>query len=138
MKRNALWLSVVVLALIGSLEAFGCNASSAGAEAQPPSAKAATSVLLLANMAEADASCGCGEIIRLVRAAARDGVRTREVDARNKDEAAKVVQKYRVTVQPTVLLLDEAGRDVKRFEGESNDTIRALMHELSKLVKRKK
>lgn len=132
MKRNPPYVVAIGLVLLA------LTASSAGAQAsQPPKVRTATAVLLIANMAEAEASCGCGEIIRMVRAAADHGVRTREVDARNKDEGAKVRREYRVTADPTVLLLDDAGREMKRFEGESKNTILALMHELNIMVKRK-
>ena len=129
MKRNQPYVAAIGLVLLA------LTASSAGAQASQ--SRTATAVLLIANMAEAEASCGCGEIIRMVRAAAEDGVRTREVDTRNKDVGAKIRREYRVTADPTVLLLDDAGREVKRFEGESKNTILALMHELNIMVKRK-
>ena len=111
------------------------------AAADPPPVAAgntkttATSVLLLANLREADEACRCGDIIRAVRAAAARGVKTREVDTFNRDEAAKVSQKYRVLVSPTVLFLDGAGKEVSRLQGESEKTLADVKTALSKMAR---
>jgi hypothetical protein len=133
------WMIVLGIGCTSVIAAAGCKTSDAGSETssvQPVPAPSATSVLLLANMAEAEDSCGCGDIIRSVRAAAATGVRTREVDARNRDEATQVVSKYQLTVEPTVILLDDAEGEVRRFEGESNGTVQALKVELDRLAAR--
>lgn len=41
----------------------------------------------------------------------------REVDARNKDEKAKVSQQYRITVSPLLLVGTAAGEATKRSQG---------------------
>jgi len=83
----------------------------------------AGSVLLFADPSEAQSSCGCGQIIRLVREAVAHGVAVREV-APGADAALE--REHRVTVVPTVLFLDAGGRVVARYEGETHETIAAL------------
>jgi hypothetical protein len=87
-------------------------------------------VLLFANPAEAESSCGCGEVFRAVRAAAARGVSVREVDpAQNRD----LMKQHRVLVEPTVLVLDEQGRERRRHEGESSDVLAAIRTDLDGL-----
>ena len=89
------------------------------------SAYAGASLLLIADPAEADESCGCGEIIRMARGAASHGMAVREVAPGAEPDLER---KYRVTVAPTVLWLDPKGREVLRHEGETSavvDSIRA-------------
>lgn len=84
----------------------------------------ATTVLLFADPREAEGSCGCAEIIRLVRDMSDvSGVVVREVDTRNPGEENR---RYGVRVSPSVIILDAAGKEHDRFEGESGDTIEAL------------
>lgn len=134
MKRT--WIGIVVITLLvgGVLLAKSMKSQpgpAAGGTAAANTSQAQPQVILFANPAEAEESCGCGEIFRAVRAAGTKGVRTREVDPeREKD----VVRQYRVTVEPTVLFVDAAGREVSRREGESGDTIAAIRTELDRLA----
>jgi len=137
MKRT--WIGLVVLALL-VVGVFLAKSMLRTAPATGPAASEApsgdvqpgqTQVMLFADPREAEASCGCGQIFRLVRAAGRRGVRTREIDpAGNRD----LVRQYRVTVEPTVLFLDADGREIARREGESSDVIAALRSELEELA----
>ena len=77
-------------------------------------------VVLFADLREADEIPGCGEIIKAVRDAAARGIRTRELDAHRDAEQA---HGYKLLVAPSVLILDSAGKEIGRFEGESGDTI---------------
>ncbi len=129
--------------LFGALVAgFAAGACQSRAAADPPpaasasTATAATNVLLFANLSEADEPCACGEAIRAVRAAAGQGVKTREVDTRNKDEKAKVSQQYRIMVSPAVLFFDDGGKEVTRFEGESKETLDGVKKTLDKMGKK--
>ena len=134
MKR---WLgvgAVVVIALGIVVFRSGQSVSPARTAKSSPSAAPATqpgpSVLLVADLGEAEESCGCGEIIRLVRHAEKHGVRIREVAP---GAALELERQYRVTVAPTVLFLDGAGHEVARHEGESPavvDSIRAGLDRL--------
>ena len=102
--------------------------------ASPASRTAASAapaqVLLFANPAEAESSCGCGQVFRAVRAAAARGVSVREVDpAQNRE----FMRQHRVMVEPTVLVLDEQGHELRRHEGESSDVLAAIHTDLDKL-----
>ena len=49
------------------------------------------------------------------------------------DSDSPVLRQYRVTVNPTVLILGNDGREISRFEGEESGTvqaIRARLHEM--------
>ena len=80
-------------------------------------------LVLFADLSEADEIPGCGEIIKAVRDAATRGIPIRELDA-NHD--AKKASEYKLLVAPSVLILDTAGKEIGRFEGESRDTITSL------------
>ena len=97
-------------------------------------AQTGTSVLLVADPGEAEASCGCGQIIRLVRAAGQNGVLLKEIAPGASPEFA---QRYKFVVAPTVLILDARGEVLKRYEGEGSDTIKAMQEQLALLVDRK-
>ena len=128
----------VLLAGLGS----GCQ-SRAAASAEPVASVTPASatpraadptVLLFANMSEADdGDDGCGQIIQAVRAAAAKGVKTREVDTRDKDKKAEISKQYKIMVSPCVLLLDPSDKETRRFEGESGDVVKALKSELAQL-----
>jgi hypothetical protein len=89
------------------------------------------SVLLIADPRQAKETCGCGEIFRLIRAAGSRGLPIREI-APEANGAA--VRKYRVVVSPTVLILDESGAEVARYEGEDGRTIEAIRTDLERLL----
>lgn len=135
MNRGWLVLGAMVVGL-----ASGACQSRAAADPPPAAngstATTATNVLLFANLGEADEQCACGEVIRAVRAAASRGVKAREVDTRNKDEKAKVSQQYRILVSPAVLFLDDGGKEVSRFEGESKETLDGVKTTLDKMSKK--
>lgn len=129
---------VGVVALLVGLNAIACQSRAAADPAPVTAGRAtvtATNVLLFANLREADEACVCGDVIRAVRAAAARGVKTREVDTFNRDEAAKVSQKYRVIVSPTVLFLDDKGKEVSRLQGESQKILADVKAALNKLAK---
>lgn len=135
MKRT--WIGVVVLAvLVGgvllakSMKSQPVPASAASGAVTATTSQAQPQVILFADSREAEESCGCGEIFRVVRAAGTHGVRTREVDPERERD---VVVQYRVTVEPTVIFVDAAGREVSRREGESAETITALRADLERL-----
>jgi hypothetical protein len=128
-----------VLGLLGGVPA--CNAVSASAPsntADPASvgssapSSAGGSVLLYADASEAESSCGCGKIIRMVRQARDRGVAVREVSP---DKPGDVAKRYRITVAPTVLVLDGKEEATARHEGESAAVVAALSADLERLVK---
>ncbi len=93
---------------------------------------ASSSVLLFADPREANGDDPCAEIFRLVRQAGARGIRVREVAP---SDATEATRKYRVTVAPTVLIVDSSGHIVSRYEGESSDTIQAVRASLENLTK---
>jgi hypothetical protein len=121
MKRGwigALLVAVGVVALIAYKELWSQPTPSetfSTASTEPPS------VILVADPREAESTCGCGDIIRAVRAAGERGVVIREVMPGSAESRA-----YRVTVSPTVLFLDPQGTIVARHEGEGPATISAI------------
>ncbi len=92
--------------------------------------EARPAVILVADLREADSDCGCGQIIRRVRAAKAHGVAVAELPP--EDAAAA---RYGVTVAPTVLFLGSDGRVVARREGESTETLAAISADLGVLEK---
>ena len=132
-KRIA--LAVVVLAVAGIIAAkVGSRAGT------PPVAPAAgvlraaasvdrPSVILVADMREADTECGCGQIIRRVQAAKAHGIDVKVVAP----DDAEAGRRYGVTVVPTVVFLDSQGQVVARREGESSETLAAVTADLARL-----
>lgn len=88
------------------------------------------SVLLVADQNEADALCGCGDIIRMTRAAAHRGINVTEVSP----EDVETTRKYKVVVAPTLLIFAENGDEVSRFEGESATTVDSIRAALEKMT----
>lgn len=110
---------------------FLAGAVQAGDEKTPATTAAPLpSVVLVADLREANEACGCGEIIRLVRDAARRGIIVREIDPAKEPDAG---QAYGILVAPAVALLDAKGRVTRRFVGEGADSIRALREALANL-----
>jgi hypothetical protein len=133
---KAKWLGMVLICALatGVLLAKQLRdpqtASHAGSTAASAAATAQAQVLLFADPSEAESSCGCGEVFRAVRAASARGVSVRELDpAQNRD----VMRQYRVLVEPTVLVLDQQGREIRRHEGESSDVVAAIRTDLDRL-----
>lgn len=120
--------------------AAGCDESATdepeGAEAQQSASDAAaregvSTVLLYADMAKADSQCGCGQIIRLCDMMADRGVDIEEIDATDESDT---VDEYDLNTDPTVLFLDGEGEELRRFEGERDETIDELREELRELA----
>ncbi len=103
------------------------------AEAAAPAHALSPSVVLVADLREADSDCPCGEIIRRVREAKAHGVGVLELGPT--DPAAA---RYGVTVAPTVLILGADGQVVARREGESGDALAALAADLVRLEGQKR
>ncbi len=85
-------------------------------------------VVLVADQREADSDCGCGEIIRRVRAARARGVNVAELAP---GDAA--VRRYGVTVAPAVVFLGRAGEVISRREGEGPEILAAIAADLDRL-----
>ena len=87
-------------------------------------------ILLVADLSEADSADACAEIIQSVRAAHKRGVTVQELGPDSKSE---LLRRYRVLTIPTVLILDDSGEVVSRFEGEDRQTLANLQAGLNQL-----
>lgn len=122
--------AVIVLTLAGALVAWR-EAHRGRATPDAPSPTGSTRVVLFVDLGEVGEEEGCGGIIRAVRDARKRGVATEEVDTRDPGDRAKL---YRLLAAPAVVVLDGRGRELKRLEGESPETIRAIRAELDRLA----
>lgn len=95
------------------------------------SADSKASVVLVANLQEADEKCACGDIIRAVRAAQKKGIQTQEF---NPDSKSELLKRYRILTAPTVLFLDAHGKEIARYEGEDENTVEAIRSHLKRLT----
>lgn len=130
MKTN--WIAVAAMgALALGLIAYKTTRAPLPNSALAPTSTAAPVVVLIADLTEAENSCGCGEIIRSVRAAASKGVSTREM-APGADPGLE--KRYEVKVSPTVLFIRADGTVRARHEGEDADTLDAIRRDLDRAV----
>ena len=130
-RAGALVVFAIAAALIGWRESHRPAATAAAApRATPPSG---ARIVLYVDLGEVDEAEGCGAIIRVVRRVGKSGVATEEIDARSAEPPAK----YRLLVAPAVLILDAAGHELSRFEGESPKTVRAIETAVDKLTTRR-
>jgi hypothetical protein len=136
MAAKRIALAMVVVAVVGIIAvkmSSRTTATSPAAVAAIPAAAASPAsrpaVVLVADAREADSDCGCGKIIRRVRAAKAQGVVVEELSPDNADAG----RKYGVTVVPSVVFLGPDGQIVARREGESEETLAAVSADLAKL-----
>lgn len=133
MKRSS-QITILAFVVVAFVFALGWRETrdDSRASVEPEGAASADGarVLLFADPREAEATCGCGLIFHAVREAAASGVATHEVDPER--ERALVTQ-YHVTVEPTVVFLDERGHETSRREGEAGETIAAIEAELGRM-----
>lgn len=96
-----------------------------------PSVDGAPSLILVADFREASAEDDqCAEIIRAVRQASRRGLRVAELSA---DSKSDLLRQHHLLTVPTVLLLDNNGKEIGRFEGEDATTVEAIKVSLAAL-----
>ena len=127
-KRIA--LAAVVIAVAG-IVAFKAQRNTTPTPTRTSAVALASrpAVVLVADGREADSDCGCGRIIRRVRAAKGAGIAVEEFGP----DDAEAARRYGVTVVPTVLVLDGEGKVTARREGESSEVLAAISADLSKL-----
>lgn len=89
------------------------------------------SVILVADPSEAnDSDDGCAVMFRAVRQAAKRGVVVAEVAPNSNSD---LLGRYHVLTVPTVLVLNKAGKEISRFEGEDAATVKAVQARLAAL-----
>lgn len=128
MKRSYLFMAGILLAAAVLIVAKS-RLKQAGNS--PPQESARPAVILVADLREAnEPGDNCAEIIHLVREAQRSGVRVSEIMPHSE---SPVLRQYRVTVNPTVLILGNDGREIRRFEGEESSTVHAIRARLQEM-----
>lgn len=128
MKRSYLFMAGILLAAAVLIVAKS-RLKQAGNS--PPQESARPAVILVADLREAnEPGDNCAEIIHLVREAQRSGVRVSEIMPHSE---SPVLRQYRVTVNPTVLILGNDGREIRRFEGEESSTVQAIRARLQEM-----
>ena len=124
---KAKWIGLIAVAAI----AVVIVATKARVEQQTPTCAAPPRVLLVADLSEADEEGdACAQIIQAVRAVRKRGVSVQEF---NPDSKSPLIARYRVLTIPTVVILDEKGEVVSRYEGEDRQTLSALRSGLEQL-----
>ncbi len=128
MKRNLVFMAAILIAaavliiLKTRLKQSGSN---------PAHVTARPAVIMVADLREAnEPGDNCAEIIHLVREAQKSGVLVSEIMP---DSDSPVLRQYRVTVNPTVLILGNDGREISRFEGEETSTVKAIRARLREM-----
>ena len=122
--------SIVVLLLAGSVVAW----REARRDVSPaPRSTRTPQVVMFVDLGESEEAGGCGTIIHDVREAARRGIATEEIDAR---ESGPQAEHYKLLIAPAVLILDASGHETRRFEGEAQKTVKAIRDELARLSPR--
>ena len=131
---KARWIGIVsVVAVLAAVLVYKevTKAPAVPAAAESTSSAQSSTVLLFADPREAGESCGCGEIFRLVRDAGTRGVLVQEIAPDSGDER---IQRHRVVVSPTVIVLDADENETARHEGEGPETIAAIRAGLDELL----
>ncbi len=128
-KRIGLVIVVVAVAAIIVVKAGSARTTSTPAQPAVTATASAPAVVLVADLREADSDCGCGQLIRRVRAAKAKGVAVEEVTPDN----AEAARRYGFTVVPTVVILGKDGKVVARHEGELGYTLAQIDADLTKL-----
>lgn len=126
MKREWVWAVLVVGAATGLIIWRELRRSPT-----IPAAPAGARIVLYADLGEVDEAEGCGAIIRGVRDATRLGVAAEEIDSRMPSDR---LARYKLLVAPSVIFLDESGREITRYEGEAPDTVRAILERIRNLL----
>lgn len=97
----------------------------------PSPVNSTPTVLLVADLREANEKDDrCAEIIQAVRETSRRGVHVAELSP---DSKSDLLHRYHVLTVPTVLLFDETGKEIGRFEGEDAATLKAIKMRLAAL-----
>lgn len=97
----------------------------------PTTQKGIPSVILIADPSEAnDSDDGCAVMFRAVRQAAKRGVDVAELAPNSNSD---LLRQHRVVTVPTLLVLDNAGKEISRFEGEDAATVKAVQARLAAL-----
>jgi len=107
------------------------QAAAPATASREPGARPRATVLLFTDLSEAnETEDACGIIIQTVRSARERGITVTEYDS---GAAPDVRKQHRVVVEPTVIVLDPAGREIARHEGEDADTVAAIRADIERV-----
>lgn len=124
---NSKWIGLIAVALVGVVIVM--TKTRVGQETPPD--RSLPRVLLVADLSEADEEGdACAQIIQAVRTVGKRGVSVQEF---NPDSKSPLIARYRILSIPTVLVLDQKGEVVSRYEGESRQTLASIRSELEQL-----
>lgn len=126
---KAKWLGVIAVVVM-AVTIIGYKAK-LPPEVPPSTAAKPPRVLLAAVLSEANSpGDACAEIIHVVRAARDSGITVQEIDANSQSD---LLERYHVIVFPTVLIFNEAGKEIARYEGEGPQAISAVQAAIEQL-----
>lgn len=131
MKAPARWIALIVVFVAAAAVVAYKRSTVRHVPVSTGVAHQKPSVLLVADLSEAEERCACGEIIRAVRAAQRSGVPTQELTP---DSNSELMRRYRILTAPTVVFLDATGQEVARYEGEDEKTVEAIRSHLKRIT----
>lgn len=121
------WIGLIAVALVAVVIVI--TKTRVGQETPPNGSL--PRVLLVADLSEADEEGdACAQIIQAVRAVGKRGVSVQEF---NPDSKSPLIARYRILSIPTVLVLDQKGEVMSRYEGESRQTLASIRSELEHL-----
>ena len=126
------WIGLVLVAVVAvGIVAYKIDRSRNPAVLTTQSiAPSEAEVILVADLSEANENGdNCIEIIHLVRAASKRGIKTQEFSP---ESDSPLIKQYHVLTVPTVLVLDD-GKVVSRYEGESGSTVQKIRTRLATL-----
>lgn len=124
--------AIAALKYRGRQDAVAAPRQAAATASSPPAAQPRASVLLFADLSEAnETEDACGIIIQTVRSARDRGIAVTEYDS---GAAPHVRKQHQVVVEPTVIVLDPAGREIARHEGEDEDTVTAIRADIERVT----
>ncbi len=128
MKRNLVFMTAILLA---AAVLIVVKTQLRQPRSSPEQASARPAVIMVADLREEnEPGDNCAEIIHLVHEAQKSGVLVSEIMP-NSD--SPLLRQYRVTVNPTVLVLGSDGREISRFEGEETSTVKAIRARLREM-----
>ena len=122
-------IALIAVALVSYKQLTKVPSATSTSFRQSAEKRSGLSLLLVADPREASESDGCGQIVRMVRAAGVRGIALRELSP---GAAPQIDSRYRVVVSPTVLVLQD-GKVLKRYQGESPETVQSVRAELQVL-----
>lgn len=133
-------LAVVIIAVIAVIAYKGLSSRQAASEQKTPAVATNTKQKAAQNKQTlylfhdpSDQDEGCRRVYAFANEAERELAGRVEVKHPDVKAEREIVNKYKVRVLPTILLVSANGQVAERFEGEDGDTIRGLESMIERL-----